>query len=1189
MNDEPDVAEAFGRAYERLMALADHDPQLARLIPDDAVTAAIKVPGASLSQIISAALSGYADREAFGSRAYELRLDPAGRHIRHHLPSFHTITYAELARQVEAIASAWRHAPDLRVGPGDFVGFIGFTGAQYATIDLACAHAQAIAVPLQANIAVTDMANIVSDTAPVCLVASIDHLGIAVDRAIDQPSIASLVVIDVDPEVDDDRERMEAAQSRLRDAGDRITLTTFAQLVERGAEHRWTPLPPSPDGLEALSLIMYTSGSTGTPKGAMIPERIANQYWNGIARMQPTVTLAYAPLNHFMGRNMVSATLAQGGTVYFTLKSDMSSLFDDLRIARPTFLLFIPRVCELVYQQYQSELQRLIAAGEAPDAADAMVCKTMAQSVLGDRLMAGGVGSSPTAPEVRAFIRRCFDIALVDGYGTTEAGGGITSGNHILRTIIEDYRLKDVPELGYRTTDRPYPRGELLVKSAMAIPGYFKRPQESAAIVDADGYQMTGDIVEERGPDHVVWIDRRNNVIKLSQGEYVAIGALEATFIGGSALIRQIYVYGSSYRSFLLAVVVPDLDVLRDGHGIDPQDEAATRAAIVAELQSIARAAGLKSFEIPRDILIETEPFSNENGLLSSVRKPLRPNLYRRYGERLEGLYQDMDRQQHAELALLRRDGAALSTVERVAGAFKANLGLAALDPASDHCFSDLGGDSLGAVSLSALLEDMFDVAVPVSLILHPAGHARRLADFIDNARDNGGTGPTFASIHGAGATVIKASDLTLDRFLDGPALERAEQAAAPASQIRHILLTGATGFLGRFLCLTWLERLAQSGGTLTCLIRARDAETARERLVEALGGPDPVLAAHFRILADQHLEVMTGDLSAPRLGLSPDDFERLAGSVDHIVHPAALVNHRLSYENLFEPNVVGTAELIRLAVTGRKKGLDYVSSTAVPSMHPQLRENEDMDVRIGGASCTLSEGYAVGYGASKWAGEVLLREAHELYGLPVNIFRADMILADRRYVGQINVPDMFTRLLFSVIVTGTAPASFYRAMPDGSRARAHYDGLPVDFIADVVQQLGDETKDAFRTYNIVNMHDDGVSLDSIIDWVASAGYPVRRIAEYSDWLVEFEDRLRALPENQRQLSSLAITGGFSEPADRIPSHPSSRRFVEAVRRLRAGPLVPQIDEAFIHKYLADMRSLNLIPATADLAAVETV
>jgi fatty acid CoA ligase FadD9 len=1182
MQDEPDMIEAFNRAYDRLIAMTADDPQVAGLVPDAAVTAAIKAPGASLAEIIRVTLAGYANREAFGSRAYDIRRDADGRAVRHHLPSFETIRYADLARQVEAIASAWRHEATLRVDPGDFVAFIGFTGAHYAMIDLACAYAQAIAVPLQANIAAADMADILADTAPRCLVASIDHLDLAVERALGQSTITSLIVIDADMRVDDDRERIEAATARLADAGSQIALIDFADIVARGSQHVWTPLAPSPDGLEAMSLIMYTSGSTGTPKGAIIPERIANQYWNGIARMQPTVTLAYAPLNHFMGRNMVAATLAQGGSTCFTLRSDMTSLFEDLRIVRPTFLLFIPRVCELVYQHYQSEVQRLIAQGEASDTADAQVRATMARGFLGDRLVAGGVGSSPTAPEVRAFIRDCFDIALVEGYGTTEAGGGITSGNRVLRGVVEDYRLLDVPELGYRTTDRPYPRGELLVKSKMAIPGYFKRPQESASIIDADGYQKTGDIVEERGPDHLVWIDRRNNVIKLSQGEYVAIGGLEAGFASGSALIRQIYVYGSAYRAFLLAVVVPDMEVLRDLHGIDPQDDKAIKAVMMAALQAVAREAGLKSFEIPRDILIETEAFSHENGLLSSVRKPLRPNLYRRYGERLEALYQEMDRQQHAELAMLRREGTALSTVERIAGAFKANLGLASVDPASDQCFADLGGDSLGAVSLAALLEEMFGIAVPVSVILHPAGSAQRLADFIDRALTDGDSGPTFAHIHGAGATTIHATDLTLDRFFDAATLEAAAQAEPPADRKRHIVLTGATGFLGRFLCLAWLEHLAEQGGTLTCIVRARDAQTARARLAEALGGPDRQLADHFRQLADRHLQVITGDLSAPHLGLPADDFAALARSADHIIHPAALVNHRLSYENLFEPNVVGTAELIRLALTGRQKSFDYISSTAVPLMHPALQVDEDSDVRIGGASCTLSDGYAVGYGASKWAGEVLLRDAHERHGLPVNVFRADMILAHRRYVGQINVPDMFTRLLFSLIATRTAPLSFYRPAADGGRARAHYDGLPVDFIAAVMQQLGAEATDAFRTYNIVNMHDDGVSLDCIVDWVASAGYAIRRITDYHDWLAEFEDRLRALPEEERQLSSLAIMGGFSQPADPASAHPASRNFAAAVRRLTAGPSVPGIDEAFIHKYLADMRSLDLVPAPAE-------
>ena len=91
-------------------------------------------------------------------------------------------------------------------------------------------------------------------------------------------------------------------------------------------------------------------------------------------------------------------------------------------------------------------------------------------------------------------------------------------------------------------------------------------------------------------------------------------------------------------------------------------------------------------------------------------------------------------------------------------------------------------------------------------------------------------------------------------------------------------------------------------------------------------------------------------------------------------------------------------------------------------------------------------EGYASGYATSKWAAEVLLRDAHARFGIPVSNFRSDMILAHSRYRGQLNVPDMFTRWVYSIVRTGLAPCSFYR----GDSERAHYDGLPVDFTGGV-------------------------------------------------------------------------------------------------------------------------------------------
>jgi fatty acid CoA ligase FadD9 len=243
--------------------------------------------------------------------------------------------------------------------------------------------------------------------------------------------------------------------------------------------------------------------------------------------------------------------------------------------------------------------------------------------------------------------------------------------------------------------------------------------------------------------------------------------------------------------------------------------------------------------------------------------------------------------------------------------------------------------------------------------------------------------------------------------------------------------------------------------------------------------------------------------------------------------------------------------------------------------MNPGLaRADEASDVRIGAPEMALSDGYAVGYGVSKWASEVLLRDAHEHFGLPVAVFRPNMILAHSRYRGQINVPDMFTRLLFSVVATGLAPKSFYAPEPDGARARAHFDGLPVDFLAAAMRQLGERAGDGFETYNMINVHaDDGISLDSFVDWIRSAGYAVERIADHADWLQRFEEKLRQLPDEKRRHSSLAILAPFARP------HPAH---IEPVRTDRfeaaLGRPVPHIDEAFIHKYLGDMQMLALIP-----------
>ena len=144
------------------------------------------------------------------------------------------------------------------------------------------------------------------------------------------------------------------------------------------------------------------------------------------------------------------------------------------------------------------------------------------------------------------------------------------------------------------------------------------------------------------------------------------------------------------------------------------------------------------------------------------------------------------------------------------------------------------------------------------------------------------------------------------------------------------MLLTGATGFLGRYLALDWLERMDLVDGKLICLVRAKDDAAARDRLDTTFDSGDPELLRHYRELAADHLEVIAGDKGEADLGLDPQTWQRLADTVDLIVDPAALVNHVLPYSQLFGPNALGTAELIRIALTTKLKPFVYVSTIGV-------------------------------------------------------------------------------------------------------------------------------------------------------------------------------------------------------------------------------------------------------------------
>jgi len=516
-----------------------------------------------------------------------------------------------------------------------------------------------------------------------------------------------------------------------------------------------------------------------------------------------------------------------------------------------------------------------------------------------------------------------------------------------------------------------------------------------------------------------------------------------------------------------------------------------------------------------------------------------------------------------------------------------------------DDSFFDLGGDSLSAMRLVAAINTsldsnlavraLFDAPSVRSLSQH-LGRDARLVEVISAVSP--ASDLRFASVHGRDTTEVHAADLTLDKFIDATTLTTAPTLPQPSAEVRTVLLTGATGFLGRYLVLQWLKQMELVDGTLICLVRAKSNEDARGRLDKTFDSGDPELLRHFQELAADHLEVIAGDKGEAYLGLDQQTWQRLADTVDLIVDPAALVNAVLSYRELFGPNVVGTAELIRIALTTKLKPYTYVSTANVVDQIEPSAFTEDADIRVISPTRTIDDRYANGYGNSKWAGEVLMREAHDLCGLPVAVFRCDMILADPTYAGQLNVSDMVTRMVLSVVATGIAPDSFYQLDADGNRQRAHFDALPVGFVAEAIATLGARVVDGFETYHVMNPHDDGIGLDEYVDWLIQAGYPIQRIGDFGEWLQRFETGLRALPDRQRQHSVLQMlllllhgARNLQAPEPTLGSYGPTDRFRAAVQEAKIGPDndIPHVTAPIIIKYVTDLQLLGLLSPVEEL------
>lgn len=1093
------------------------DPTLATWLASAEDARVIKAHAGSCVEVMDAICTRYADRPCLGER---VGTGPG------EAVTFRTITYREVWARAAALASAWSHLGI--VARGACVGILGFASTDWLIADLACIYAEAVTVPLPGGAPVEALRHIIREAELVCVVVSeVDHARLR-EVLVGCPSVRTVIVMDTGPAV-------------------RSDAPTIGELEILGRA-RGLVAPSRPTEPTRLTCIMYTSGSSGLPKGVMLRDRHWAEFIAESVKVNtPLVTVGYLPLCHMIGRGfVVQTTMASGGLINFTGARDLSTLFEDIQHTRPTMLALVPRVSWMIYQHYKTELVRARVDAAPPHeraARTQQVLASVGARFLGDRLCGAMTSGAPTAPEVLEFLERCFRVQVMNHYGSTEIGPIAANGR------IHDnlsFRLVDVSELGYRTTDTPFPRGELLISSPRVGPRYYKNQQANAAIGTADGFLRTGDIVELRGPRQIAVIDRRDNILKLAHGEFVSIARLEEQFLS-SPFLAQVYLHGDSRQAYLLAVLVINQAAIEVELGASADPDTIKRL-LRAELGRAAQRQGLQPHEIPRDFIVETRPFTVENQLLTEANKPRRPGLRAAYGPQLDAMYAAIE---------LRQDSTATagegSLDDLVLDAVAVALGLPRADIASDRSFVALGGDSLGAVALASRLEAQLGVDLSAGDIL---ASTATIASVTARVRSLAASAPrqvTFVDLHGAAPRGIPASDLVCTRFLPGAMLTVAP--SEPRSP-RTILLTGATGFLGRVALLELLER----GAVVHCLVRAADAAAAAARLRTTLS---PMLAARIDA-APGRLVVHAGDVARPNLGLPDAAHAQLADEIEAVMHSAALVNHALSYAQLFQANVVGTMEVARFALTGRRKPISFVSSIAAVAgsdrMAP-LRERDELAALI--PSRALGDGpadVAVGYGTSKWACELLLRDLHARTSLPIAVFRCSMLLPHRT-LPEVNHEDLFIRLLRGIQWTRLAPRSF------AATARApHYDGVAVDDAAAAIAAIALAGTPGFATYHVSNDHwHDGVSLDRLVEW-AAATWNVARIDDYADWRRRFGAQLETLPAADRRLSPLPIIQRWDHPQGGRPLILDTRELRRAMVAHRGVPCLPVLDADYLRR-----------------------
>ncbi|WCJ23723.1 long-chain acyl-CoA synthetase 6 [Euphorbia peplus] len=572
------------------------------------------------------------------------------------------MTYGEAGTARTSIGSGLRYHG---IQKGSCIGLYFINRPEWLIVDHACAAYSYISVPLYDTLG-PDAVKFIVNHADVQAIFCVPQTLVTLLSFLSEiPTVRLIVVVGG---MDDQLPSLPSPTG--------VKIITYSKLLSQGRSSIQPFCPPKP---EDIATICYTSGTTGTPKGAALSHEnlIANVAGSSVAtKFYPSdVYISYLPLAHIYERANQVITAYYGVAVGF-YQGDNLKLMDDMIALRPTIFCSVPRLYNRIYAgitnavktsgalkqrlfnaAYNAKKQALLNGRSPSPMWDRLVFNKI-KARLGGRVRFIGSGASPLSPDVMEFLKICFGGRVTEGYGMTETSCVISSVDETDDSIGHvgspnpacEVKLVDVPEMNYTSDDQPCPRGEICVRGPIVFQGYHKDEAQTREVIDEDGWLHTGDIGLWLPGGRLKIIDRKKNMFKLAQGEYIAPEKIENVYTN-CKFIAQCFVYGDSLKSSLVAIVAVDPEVLKawaSSEGIKYDNleqlcnDSRVRAAVLADMDAVGKEAKLRGFEFVKAVTLVAEPFTMENGLLTPTFKVKRPQAKAYFETAITKMYAEL-------------------------------------------------------------------------------------------------------------------------------------------------------------------------------------------------------------------------------------------------------------------------------------------------------------------------------------------------------------------------------------------------------------------------------------------------------------------------------------------------------------------------------------------------------------------